>query len=310
MGLVRPRDKKAPSDTASLNLSQLFFMGIPDKMVSEDNYYRYIDNLLFPLSLLFVEECYHTLSFLVILSSALDKTQGRRAESPFRKHLDFFPPAVPLRQKRVPNVALGETLRGEGTVSQTLFPLLVKYPTVKGSKGSDNMLFWCSVASHDSSLKGYQKCWFSEPLSSFTVGDASFFAKMMIHSEAKARAMTFDKVAWKCGRIILSLSRGVKNERLQQRGFLLAAVPPPSQPLQWSWAGLETSLQVAFFYLHQLNHITSTQKSTIDSGYYGQDFIWQFYDFWWSHSKIVPKFWFLFINCELYPKVWICITMD
>ena len=64
------------------------------------------------------------------------------------------------------------------------------------------------------------------------------------------------------------------------------------------------------FYLHQLNHITSTQKSTIDSGYYGKDFIWQFYDFWWSHSKIVPKFWYLFINCELYPKVWICITMD
>ena len=141
MGLVRPRDKKAPSDTASLNLSQLFFMGIPDKMVSEYNYNRCIDNLLFPISLSFVEECFHTLSFLVILSSALDKTQGRRAESPFRKHLDFFPPAVPLRQKRVPNVALGETLRGEGTVSQTLFPLLVKYPTVKGSKGSDNMLF-------------------------------------------------------------------------------------------------------------------------------------------------------------------------
>ena len=50
-----------------------------------------------------------------------------------------------------------------------------------------------------------------------------FFAKMMIHSEAKARAMTSDKVAWKCGRIILSLHPspaltlpwGVKNERLQ-----------------------------------------------------------------------------------------------
>ena len=62
----------------------------------------------------------------------------------------------------------------------------------------------CSAPTKDKRRTEYYKYLLSEPLSSFTLGEAIFFAKMMIHSEAKARAMTFDKVAWKCGWIILS----------------------------------------------------------------------------------------------------------